>query len=378
MNAKHIIYSASIFISLTSLALGRWKTSEEAAISSVSAMVQISVKKDGSFRSDRETISEIKNEAGRTQLGTVAFTYNTRAGMLKVLGAETRIGGQIIPVRPDFIEDKPVATDLSAFDQINQIKISFPKAEVGSKIYLRMSSEVMEVPISGHFDTFEEFGNGFIEENTKIVISSELPFQFVLNDPTDALQKRYELRGELHTLTVWQEKPIYNELTNEEPNSVIPLKKRTWLMVSTTKTYEDLTKGIVKEYDSITSQPLPDEFADILSAAQEQKSFVEAANKVTSMLADKLRYMGDWRPVKGGHIPRPLEEIATTHFGDCKDMAAMTAAILKKLGYTASVAWVYRSNGQHESAPLVNVSGFNHAIVKVENEGIRPAICIYP
>lgn len=134
MNAKHIIYSASIFISLTSLALGRWKTSEEAAISSVSAMVQISVKKDGSFRSDRETISEIKNEAGRTQLGTVAFTYNTRAGMLKVLGAETRIGGQIIPVRPDFIEDKPVATDLSAFDQINQIKISFPKAEVGSKI----------------------------------------------------------------------------------------------------------------------------------------------------------------------------------------------------------------------------------------------------
>jgi hypothetical protein len=140
-------------------------------------------------------------------------------------------------------------------------------------------------------------------------------------------------------------------------------------MVSTTKAYADLTKTILTKYEEIISQPLPDDFEAIRKAAQEKKPFVEAANTVTSMLADKLRYMGDWRPINGGHVPRSLAEIASTHFGDCKDMATVTTAILRRLGFNASVAWVYRSTGAHESGPLVNITWFNHAIVRVENDG---------
>jgi hypothetical protein len=369
MEAKTIFYKVAVLALLTTLAHGRWKTPEEAAASCVSRTLHFSVKKDGSYVFDGESVNEVKNEEGRTGLGTIALTYNTRAGTLEVIEAETRIGDEVIPVGPEFIEYKPMATNLSAFDQLNQLKISFPKVEVGAKLYLKMHGEVKEVPIAGHFDTFQEFGDGFPEDNTSSVISSELPIEFVLNDPTGALAKHYEISGGLHTLTVWLVKPVYNELTNEEANSFVPLKNRTWLMVSTTKTYGELAGTIVKEYDRITSQPLPSQFEDIFQAAKQKKQFVETANTITSMLADKLRYMGDWRPVKGGHIPRPLAEIASTHFGDCKDMAALTTAILRKLGYDASVAWVYRSSAQHESAPLVNVHSFNHAIVKVEKDG---------
>jgi hypothetical protein len=78
--------------------------------------------------------------------------------------------------------------------------------------------------------------------------------------------------------------------------------------------------------------------------------------------------MGDWRPVRGGHVPRPLQTVAETRFGDCKDFSAATVAILRRLGLEAHQAWVER--GQCPAAlPKLGGPAFNHAIVYAVGDG---------
>ena len=89
---------------------------------------------------------------------------------------------------------------------------------------------------------------------------------------------------------------------------------------------------------------------------------------IVSSLIEKIRYLGDWRPIKGGHIPRSLSVIAKSSFGDCKDLSVSLAAILRKIGFKAQVALIYRDYAHHKSNEFTwsNMAAFNHAIVRAE------------
>src|SRR5262249_19826907 len=79
----------------------------------------------------------------------------------------------------------------------------------------------------------------------------------------------------------------------------------------------------------------------------------------------------DWRTLKGQWVPRPLETIARSKFGDCKDFAVSVATILKSIGIDARVAWVLRGWGPVlDSYRLPSLYRFNHAIVHL-NVGDR-------
>ena len=89
---------------------------------------------------------------------------------------------------------------------------------------------------------------------------------------------------------------------------------------------------------------------------------------VTSALADRIRYVGDWREVDGGFVPRPLKTIASTGFGDCKDFSISTIAILRHLGFEANPALIERGP---IATPIPSLPwfAFNHAIVSVKLGG---------
>ena len=97
---------------------------------------------------------------------------------------------------------------------------------------------------------------------------------------------------------------------------------------------------------------------------------IEKLNTVTSLLAENINYLGDWRPISGLYVPRDLEAIANTKLADCKDFSAATAAILRKLGMEAHISWVKRGLGAFESpTPLPTMTEFNHAIVRAVTSG---------
>ena len=110
----------------------------------------------------------------------------------------------------------------------------------------------------------------------------------------------------------------------------------------------------------------------ILQAIQQQaakvSNTVDQINTVTSGLASKINYMGDWSTVEGRYYPRHLATVTSSGVGDCKDYATATAAILNTLGYKANVALVTRGQIYSPIESLPNVDHFNHAIVKAEDK----------
>lgn len=83
----------------------------------------------------------------------------------------------------------------------------------------------------------------------------------------------------------------------------------------------------------------------------------------------KIQYLGDWRSIKGRFKPRDLVKIAETQVGDCKDLSASAAAILKKLGYKVQVSLVRRGEfDPSDVGVLPYVGAFNHALLKVTNK----------
>jgi hypothetical protein len=121
-------------------------------------------------------------------------------------------------------------------------------------------------------------------------------------------------------------------------------------------------------YEKVIKQPLPKMLEEIAEKASKEKSEVDQINIVTSLLNEKIQYMGDWRSIDGKLYPRNLEKISASQIGDCKDLTVSTAAVLNKLGFKTQAALVLRSASNltdQSGLPDLHSYNFNHAFLKV-------------
>lgn len=351
-------------------ALARRAEPGEAEVSGDQTKIEINIKADGTYEYVFEALRTILNEAGRSKLGTMRFPYNAEASEFEVLVAETIVDGKTHTVSREFIEDKPRASQISGFDQQNQVIVAFPHVEVGAQVHLKYRLRTKEVPFLGFYSSEEHFGAGVFDKMREVTYTSELPLHYTVSDPFKVLDvKERKTDDDLVVVTARLKEPFFFSVVDEEKFTFLNRAQQTFIVLATSKSFEDLARSVAKDHDKVMDAKLPETFAPILERARKDKSFVDVANTVTSMIADQIRYMGDWRPVRGSYVPRALERIAVSRFGDCKDFAALTGAVLRRLGYKAQIAWVERSRMPSEITWLPSDSFFNHAIVRAEAEG---------
>jgi hypothetical protein len=135
---------------------------------------------------------------------------------------------------------------------------------------------------------------------------------------------------------------------------------------SSYKDHAKLAVDLAMKYQEVLNAPLPALYKEIADKAKAATNSVDQINIVTSMLAEKVNYLGDWRTVEGAMVPRTFEKVVKTGVGDCKDFSAATVSILRSLGYKANSALVLRSNIFLEpNTDLPSLSEYNHAIAHV-------------
>ena len=132
-----------------------------------------------------------------------------------------------------------------------------------------------------------------------------------------------------------------------------------------------MVERLAPQYEETIKAPLPKLHKDILKGAERRKRPKDQIEFILTQLIEKIRYFRDWQSVSGGHVPRPLSVIAQTGFGDCKDMSVSLSALLRYLGFRASVGFIQRGFIRHrkDDFTLPNGGAFNHAIVRAEKEG---------
>lgn len=345
----------------------RWSKYEDASVEVKFSNVNINVNRDGTYETEVELQAKILKESGRDRFSLYSLIYNDDSADLTVLEAKTAYNGEEYLVTEDMMEDKPLASPSKGFDQLRQVTISFPKIEIGTEVYLRYKRVNKKVPVDNFYGlSFSYYGDYLQADNTKI--NSELPLEIKVNDPREVLEIAEEKNDDIHSISIALKKAVYENTTNEPHNGILNIKHNTWVSLSSLSEWEDLAKKLAPGYHSVINQPLPATFEAIAEFADNESTDEEKINAVTSLLNEKVQYMGDWRTVSGKFFPRDLEKIADSQVGDCKDFSASTAAILQELGYKVQPILVMRgttSTSNPEALP--NMGNFNHVMLRVIN-----------
>ncbi|WP_374699456.1 DUF3857 domain-containing protein [Wolbachia endosymbiont (group A) of Limnophora tigrina] len=347
----------------------RWAKYEDASVEVKFSNVNINVNRDGTYETEVELQAKILKESGRDRFSLYSLIYNDDSADFTVLEAKTTYNGEEYIVTEDMMEDKPLASPSKGFDQLRQVTIPFPKIEIGTEVYLRYKQVNKKVPVDNFYGlSFSYYGDYLQAENTKI--NSEFPLEIKVNDPRKVLEIAEEKKDGVHYINITLKKAIYENTINEPHNGILNTKHNTWVSLSSLSKWDDLAKKLAPGYHSVINQPLPATFITIAESAANKNTDEEKINAVTSLLNEKVQYMGDWRTVSGKYFPRDLEKIADSQVGDCKDFSASTAAILQKLGYKVQPILVMRgttSTSNPEALP--NMGNFNHVMLKVTNRG---------
>ncbi len=354
---------SSLFLSS---AHARWAKYEDAPAEIEFSTSDIVVDKEGKSEEVVEKQIKILNETGRNLFGVERVHFNENIEQVEILEAKTIVDGQEHIVPKEMIETKPLASEVRGFDQLFQILISYPHVGVGTKLYLKYKVKTLKQPLPNYFALKYSYGQGAYWKKASLKLKSELPFHMLVNDPHEQLEVKEYKEGKYYKLDITSKKPAYNDLANEPATHQIPNHLKTWVSLSTFDRFEDFSKALAKDYEEAINQDLPPLQESIRQAAADISNPVDQINKVTSLLSEKIRYMGDWRTIEGKFAPRSLKAVAESGVGDCKDFSASTAAILKSLGYKAQAVVVMRGTSYiPPKKSLPSFFMFNHAIVKV-------------
>lgn len=364
--STHFILIVNLLIfGMISNSYSRQATVEDTDISIEVNNRDIEVHQNGTFTETIEISAKALKDSGKDKLVSVPLTYNSRNTKLKIIEAKTIKEDKVYPVDLKNIEDKPLASSPQGFDQNNQILIAFPEMSVNAQIYLKYQMINTEAPVPGFFATDFVYGLGQYCKAGHTKVASDIPFFVKVNDPEQYLEVKQFQKNNKHYMDITLKRPIMKAAI-DEMFMVTDNKAYPWVTMSTLNEWSKLGERMVKRYDDIVNQPLPELYQNIVKEAEKKQSTIEKINVVTARLSENITYMGDWRTVKGAFVPRNLAEIVKSKLGDCKDMSASTVAILKKLGLKADVAIIYRGVEFNDTPnDLPNMFDFNHAFVRV-------------
>ena len=172
------------------------------------------MERDGSWSQVTEIQRKILKEDARRQVGIAKLFYNPNIGTIKILGAKTILGGREYPVKKTEIEDKAVASSSSAFDEIRQVLIGYPKVEIGAQIYLKFERKE-KATVPGLYSTRAVFGTEPVKQ-ASIRILSAIPLRVRLSDPGHDLALSNEKRNNLHVIHARTIRPVYRVVREEE------------------------------------------------------------------------------------------------------------------------------------------------------------------
>lgn len=364
VRAISLIFTLLFFVEF---AQARWATKEDASLLRLSDEIEMEIAADGTYSVTRSFIDQVHSEEGRQEAGVLQLYYNSQSSRLNVLDAYVEKDQARTPINRDLIQDKPLASSAAGFDQTHQVMVAFPNVAVGSRVGAKYRLEFLRVPFKGFFSESISFGDRY--DQKKIVnVRSQLPLHIRAHDPEGYLRISESKEGAIYFARIELKRPVFRRVVDEDAIS-LPMAAKPWVDIASSPEWPEMVTSVLPDYAKILETNPPNALKQLARRAARGGSDTEIMNRVHEEIQERFRYLGDWRPINGGHVPRPLATIVNSGFGDCKDLSAVMVSVLRLLGYNAEVAFILRGvNPDFSPTILPNINAFNHAIVWAQNK----------
>lgn len=383
---KSLLLTAGLLVSTTVLsnsASARWQKEEDAAAHYESVVASMKVNADYSVEITEEYSAVIDKQAAVDDFAIIKLPYTPSTESVKVLSAEAIVGGKIFKIDPKQIEDKEATQQAQGYDSSHEVRFSLPQVGVGTKIHFKVWIKKQPNLLPRFVAETYEFFDRYPVKNVRFDLDSAIPISYRLYDSRHQMKAMETPQKRGLRLQFVSNSSIFQNVIGE-PLSAFNEPQAPVLFISNGGTWPEFGNQIAQAYEKIVQNPLPPEFSAIANEAKTKTDPMDQVESVLEQLHKLIHYVGNWKTVKGQYFPRPLSEIATTRFGDCKDYTIAATAIFRSLGFEASPAWTNVDTiGKLDLSALGIESGgkpprltgfqpalpglfFNHAIVKLK------------
>ena len=242
-------------------------------------------------------------------------------------------------------------------------KVAFKEVQVGSTLVVRYRIDGPQIePFNQNTSTLwmsqsrVRWDKLVVEQTSNVPLhwKSDQPGAFKATTGDDGKFLRLELAS-----------PLFFSAPDERGDFMLRSLPR--LDISTTDSWQDFLGPVAKQFGELLIPALPPN----ARAATVNLRTLPEEQRVARVLDDvrrRIRYMGDWRETVRGYVPFGLQEIEARGFGDCKDMALTTTAMLRAAGIPAHVA-VVKASLDDRKPLLPTLEYLNHAIVEATVNG---------
>jgi hypothetical protein len=335
-----------------------------------SLALEYDIKKDGTYTVTTENVIHIENQSGLSSQSVQNILFRPLNQKIELLEGYTKTRGHKIAVDKQNISTESGGNNRPGFDAEDKMIVAFPQVEIGSEIYMRVKTTTFSVPEPGVFAEFMSLYWPYLKE-FHLTIRSELPLNQRLFDPDGIFKSANSNHGD-HGIFVYKlrsRRPIVSATTDED-QVFIASETLPSVTYSSLKTWDQFAVRTNSELKKMIAEPMPKALKEIQRQVQHIENRADQVNQATALISQRVRYFGDWRRVRGDLLPRTLQEISDSSYGDCKDLAFVTAVVLKSIGYEAEMAWVFRWGVPPlKSSYELPAMFFNHAIVRAEKDG---------
>ncbi|CAN5647148.1 hypothetical protein BH10BDE1_BH10BDE1_12010 [soil metagenome] len=363
---------------VSSRAQARWSTVQTSPLVIKRHDITIAIEPDGSWKKTGSLEMKINTDQGRALMAAFKLPLGDELEDLKITGAEsleptlTRVIALNLIVLRD-IEGPPVQ-DGPLFQTKKAYTIPFGDLAVGTVTKIMYQSTSKRVRFPGVFSTQFDWGRVYPQLAGTLTFESKGPLYFDISRAARGVLGF--TKGRLpNGNNLWKadlKAPVFAKPDGEQggllSTSIVPR-----LQVSNKNTWTPILDVLVPQYNELASDGLPAEFQKIVEMAKILPTTNERFNKVIEMV-NGLLLRGEWSNSENGFTPQKLATLAQTKRGDSKDYAFATMMILRALGYTADVAFVWQQSPTEklwidEVLTTPSLELFNHAIVRVTENG---------
>jgi tetratricopeptide (TPR) repeat protein len=364
---KYLAFILSFLLSFSSFA--RWATESDLSYLLLKNNSNITVKEDGSSFEVNEQFYELLTEGAKKDFSIFKINYDAGKSKVKIKNLTVINGTEKYDYDPNKVTDKAIDTGREGFDSTKQVSVALPNLKKGSIIKLVFEKENFVGPINGAYGLTLNYGSQVYEKESNVSIISKKKLHYKEVDPEKVLSISQEVTSEGHKLNIKLKRPHLRKIVGEQ--GYYPKEFITKISISSLDSWEAFSKQMTPIYEKKVTDKLPSKLNDILNLVKKEEGVGNQVDKLLASITKSFNYVGDWRSVKGSFYPRSIEEISKSGFGDCKDFSLLTVSLLRKLGYDANFALVFRGEADQPRfvvKDIPTVGYFNHAIVHLKHD----------